>query len=84
MKKCINCGKMFENKDKRVKRCDFCRGDKDRKNKMQDIENDLRANTERLAKILKKHHRKVLKKKIIIISILALVEILNLVLIFVK
>ena len=79
MKKCINCGKMFENKDKRVKRCDSCRFGEDK-----EIEEDLRANTERLAEILKKHHRKVLKKKIIIISILALIEILNLVLMFVK
>ena len=52
--------------------------------KMKEIEEELRANTERLAKILKKHHRKVLVKKIIIISILVLVEILNLVLIFTK
>ena len=79
MKKCINCGKMFENKDKRVKRCDTCRFGEDK-----EIEEELRANTERLAKILKKHHRKVLVNKIIIISILALVEILNLVLIFTK
>ena len=80
MKKCINCGKMFENKDKRVKRCDSCRFGEDK-----EIEEDLRANTERLAKIMmKKHHRKVLVKKITIISILALVEILNLVLIFTK
>lgn len=84
MKKCINCGKMFKNKDKRVKRCDFCLGDKDRKKKMQEIEEDLRANTERLVKVMKKYHRKALVKKIIIISILALVEILNLVLIFKK
>ena len=79
MKKCINCGKMFENKDKRVKRCDTCRFGEDK-----EIEEELRANTELLAKILKKHHRKVLVKKIIIISILALIEILNLVLIFIK
>ena len=84
MKKCINCGIMFENKDKRVKRCDSCRFGKDKEKKMKEIEEELRENTERLAKIMKKHHRKVLKKKIIIISILALVEILNLVLIFVK
>ena len=84
MKKCINCGKMFENKDKRVKRCDFCRSDKDRKSKMKEIEEELRANTERLNKIMKKYHRKALMKKIIIISILVLVEILNLVLIFTK
>ena len=84
MKKCINCGKMFENKDKRVKSCDFCRSDKDRKKKMKEIENDLRANTERLAKIMKKYHRKALVKKIVIISIMALVEVLNLVLIFAK
>lgn len=82
MKKCINCGKMFENKDKRVKRCDTCRFGEEKK--MKEIEEDLRTNTERLAKILKKHHRKTFIKKIIIISILALVEILNLVLIFVK
>ena len=84
MKKCINCGKMFENKDKRVKRCNTCRFGEDKEQKMKENEEDLRANTERLAKILKKHNRKVLVKKIIIISILALVEILNLVLIFVK
>ena len=84
MKKCINCGKMFENKEKRVKRCDTCRFGKDKEKKMKQIEEDLRANTERLAKIMKKYHRKVLINKIIIISILALVEILNLVLIFVK
>ena len=84
MKKCINCGKMFENKDKRVKRCDTCRFGEDKEKKMKEIEEELRANTERLAKILKKHHRKALVKKIIIISILALVEILNLVLIFTK
>ena len=84
MKKCINCGKMFENKDKRVKRCDTCRFGEDKEKKMKEIEEELRANTELLAKILKKHYRKVLVKKIIIISILALVEILNLVLIFKK
>ena len=84
MKQCINCGKMFENKDKRVKRCDSCRFGEDKEKKMKEIEEELRANTERLAKILKKHHHKVLVKKIIIISILALVEILNLVLIFTK
>lgn len=84
MKKCINCGKMFENKDKRVKRCDTCRFGKDREKKMKEIEEDLRANTERLAKVMKKYHRKALVKKIVIISILALVEILNLVLIFAK
>ena len=84
MKKCINCGKMFENNDKRIKRCDSCRFGEDKEKKMKQIEEDLRANTERLAKIMKKYHRKALVKKIIIISILALVEILNLVLIFVK
>lgn len=84
MKKCINCGKMFENKDKRVKRCDFCRFGEDKEKKMKQIEEDLRPITERLAKIMKKYHRKALVKKIVIISILALVEILNLVLIFVK
>ena len=84
MKKCINCGKMFENKDKRVKRCDSCRFGEDREKKMKEIEEDLRVSTERLSKIFKEHHRKVLKKKIIIISILALIEILNLVFIFVK
>ena len=84
MKKCINCGKMFENKDKRIKRCDSCRFGKEKEKKMKQIEEDLRANTERLAKIMKRVHRKVLVKKIIIISILALVEVLNLVLIFVK
>ena len=84
MKKCINCGKMFENKDKRVKRCDTCRFGEDNDKKMKEIAEDLRINTERLAKIMKKYHRKTLIKKIIIISILALVEILNLVLIFVK
>ena len=84
MKKCINCGKMFKNKDKRVKRCDTCRFGEDTEKKMKEIEEELRANTERLAKILKEHHRKVLVKKIIIILILALVEILNLVLIFTK
>ena len=73
MKKCINCGIMFENKDKRVKRCDTCRFGEDKE-----------KNTERLAKIMKKYHRKALIKKIVIISILALVEILNLVLIFAK
>ena len=84
MKKCINCGTMFENKDKRVKRCDSCRFGEDKEKKMKEIEEDLRKNTERLQKILKKHHRKALMKKITIISILALVEILNLVLIFAK
>lgn len=84
MKKCINCGKMFENKDKRVKRCDTCRFGEDKEKKMKEIEEDLRANTERLVKILKNHHRKDFIKKIIIISILALIEILNLVLIYVK
>ena len=84
MKKCNNCGKMFENKDKRVKRCDNCRFGKDKEKKMKEIEEDLRENTERLAKIMKKYHRKALVKKIIIISILALIEILNLVLIFAK
>lgn len=84
MKKCINCGIMFENKDKRVKRCDTCRFGEDKEKKMKQIEEDLRANTERLAKIMKKYHRKALMKKIVIISILALIEILNLVLIFIK
>jgi len=84
MKKCINCGKMFENKDKRVKRCDTCRFGEDKEKKMKEIEEDLRANTERLVKIMKKNHHKALIKKIIIISILALIEILNLVLIFAK
>lgn len=32
MKKCINCGKMFENKDKRIKRCDTCRFGEDKEN----------------------------------------------------
>ena len=84
MKKCINCGKMFENKDKRVKRCDSCRFSEDKEKKMKEIEEDLRSNTERLAKIMKKIHRKALIKKIIIISILVLVEVVNLVLIFAK
>ena len=84
MKKCINCGKMFENKDKRVKRCDTCRFGGDKEKKMKEIEEDLRENKERLAKIMKKYHRKALVKKIVIISILALVEVLNLVLIYVK
>lgn len=84
MKKCINCGKMFENKDKRVKRCDTCRFGEDKEKKMKEIEEDLRENTERLAKIMKKYHRKALVKKIVIISIMALVEVLNLVLIYVK
>lgn len=84
MKKCINCGKMFENKDKRVKRCDTCRFGEDKEKKMKEIEEDLRVNTERLVKIMKKYHRKALIKKIVIISILVLVEILNLVLIFTK
>ena len=75
---------MFENKDKRVKRCDTCRFGEDKEKKMKEIEEDLRANTELLAKIMKKIHRKALVKKIIIISILALVEIVNLVLIFAK
>ena len=75
---------MFENKDKRVKRCDTCRFGEDKEKKMKEIEEELRANTERLVKILKKHQRKALIKKIIIISILALIEILNLVLIFAK
>ena len=35
MKKCINCGKMFENKDKRVKRCDTCRFGEDKEKKMK-------------------------------------------------
>ena len=84
MKKCINCGIMFENKDKRVKRCDSCRFGEDKEKIMKQIEEDLRANTERLAKITKRIHRKALMKKIIIISILVLVEILNLVLTFTK
>lgn len=75
---------MFENKDKRVKRCDTCRFGEDKEKKMKEIEEDLRANTECLPKIMKKYHRKALTKNIIIISILALVEILNLVLIFAK
>ena len=84
MKKCINCGKMFENKDKRVKRCDTCRFGEDKEKKMKEIEEDLRENTERWAKIMKKYHRKALVKKIVFISIMALVEVLNLVLIYVK
>ena len=84
MKKCFNCGKMFENKDKRVKRCDTCRFAKDKEKKMKEIEENLRANTESLAKIMKKYYRKALVKKIVIISILALVEVVNLVLIFTK
>ena len=32
MKKCINCGKMFENNDKRIKRCDSCRFGEDKEN----------------------------------------------------
>lgn len=74
MKKCIKCGKMFENNDKRIKRCDSCRFG----------EEDLRANTESLAKVVKNYHSKALVKKITIISILVLVEIVNLVLIFIK
>ena len=84
MKKCINCGKMFENKDKRVKRCDTCRFGEDKEKKMKETEENLRASTERLAKIMKKYHRKALVKKIVIISILVLVEVVNLVLIFIK
>ena len=84
MKKCINCGKMFENKDKRIKRCDTCRFGVDKEKKMKETEDDLRANTELLAKNLKKVHRKALVKKIVIVSILVLVEIVNLVLIFAK
>lgn len=83
MKKCINCGKMFENKDKRVKRCDSCRFGENTK-KMQEIEKELRENTERLAKSLKRIHHKLLIKKVVIISILVLVEIANIVLIFTK
>lgn len=75
---------MFENKDKRIKRCDSCRFGEDKETKMKQIEEDLRANTERLAKIMKKYHRKAFMKKITIILILALVEIVNLVLIFTK
>ena len=67
---------MFENEDKRVKRCDTCRFGEDKEN--------LRASTERLAKIMKKYHRKALVNKIVIISILVLVEVVNLVLIFIK
>ena len=84
MKKCINCGKMFENKDKRVKRCDTCRFGEDKEKKMKETEENLRASTERLAKIMKKYHRRALVKKIVIISILVLVEVVNLVLIFIK
>ena len=84
MKKCINCGKMFENKDKRVKRCDTCRFGEDKEKKMKETEENLRASTERLAKIMKKYHRKALVKKITFISILVLVEVVNLVLIFIK
>ena len=84
MKKCINCGKMFENKDKRVKRCDTCRFGEDKEKKMKETEEYLRENMDRLAKIMKKYHRKALVKKIVIISIMALVEVLNLVLIFAK
>ena len=45
---------MFENKDKRIKRCDTCRFGVDKEKKMKETEDDLRANTELLAKNLKK------------------------------
>lgn len=83
MKKCINCGKMFDNKDNRVKRCDTCRFGENKK-KMEEIEKEMRENTERLARAMKKYHRKTLIKKIAIISILVAVEIVNIVLIFTK
>lgn len=84
MKKCNKCGKMFENKDKRVKRCDSCRFGEDNEKKTQELAKDLRESTERIRKAIKRHHRKVLIKKIVIISILVAIEVANLVLIFVK
>lgn len=84
MKKCNKCGKMFNNKDKRVKRCDSCRFGEDNEKKMQEFAKDLRESTERLQKAIKRVHRKLLIKKIVIISILVAIEVVNLVLIFVK
>lgn len=84
MKKCIKCGKNFSNDDKRVKKCDACRFGDDKDKKMQEIENVLRANTERLTKIYQRKCRQAVIKKIVIISILVLVEIANIVLIFTK
>lgn len=84
MKKCNKCGKMFENKDNRVKRCDSCRFGEDNEKKMQEFAKDLRESTERLQNAMKRVHRKLLIKKIVIISILVAIEVVNLVLIFVK
>lgn len=84
MKKCIKCGKNFSNDDKRVKKCNTCRFGEDNEKKMQELEKQMKENTERLAKAMKKYHRRMLIKKIAIISILVLVEIANIVLIFTK
>lgn len=75
---------MFENKDKRVKRCNSCRFGEDKEKKLQEIEKEMRENTESLRKAMKRVRRKFLIKKIIFISILVAVEVVNLVLIFVK
>lgn len=84
MKKCVKCGKNFSNDDKRVKKCNTCRFGEDKEKKMQEIENQLKENTERLAKAMKKYQRRMLIKKIVIISILVLVEIANIIMIFTK
>lgn len=84
MKKCNICGKMFENKDKRVKRCNSCRFGEDKEKKLQEIEKEMNVSMESIAKAMKRVHRKLLIKKIVFISILVAVEVVNLVLIFVK
>ncbi len=84
MKKCIKCGKHFESDDKRVKKCDLCRFGKVHKESENELLKNYMNATERINKLMKVYKRKQLIKKIVIISILVLVEIANIVMIFTK
>lgn len=77
--KCIKCGENFTQKDKRVKTCDKCRNKKVEKSSEQAF-----TYIEKLKSLVDEAKRRERRKKILIISVLAFIEIVNLVLIFVK
>lgn len=77
--KCIKCGEIFTQKDKRVKTCDKCRGKDNKK-----LDNDFINSMEKLKNLVDEAKRRERRKKILIVSILVAVEVVNLILIFVK
>lgn len=77
--KCIKCGENFTQKDKRVKTCDKCRN-KDNKKLDKDFINSM----EKLKSLVDEAKRRERRKKILIVSILVAIEVVNLLLIFVK